>query len=89
MNRYGPRGMSGIVSAAFAGAADYSFEPVKVEVKNGAASELAVRLVQAATHRAAQKSQPNSWFSAPAATGRFRELWRSGPAPWPDVLPDP
>lgn len=29
----------------FAGAADYSFEPVKVEVKNGAASELAVRLV--------------------------------------------
>ena len=30
---------------AFAGAADYNFEPVKVEVKNGAASELAVRLV--------------------------------------------
>lgn len=31
--------------AAFAGAADYSFEPVKIAVKNGAASELAVRLV--------------------------------------------
>lgn len=30
---------------AFAAAADYSLEPVKVEVKNGAASELAVRLV--------------------------------------------
>jgi hypothetical protein len=30
---------------AFAGAADYSFEPVTVEVKNGAASELGVRLV--------------------------------------------
>lgn len=31
--------------SAFAAAADYTFEPVKVEVKNGAASELAVRLV--------------------------------------------
>jgi hypothetical protein len=31
--------------AAFAGAADYVFEPVKADVKNGAASELAVRLV--------------------------------------------
>jgi hypothetical protein len=30
---------------AFAGAADYSFEPISVEVKNGAASELGVRLV--------------------------------------------
>ncbi len=30
---------------AIAGAEDYTFEPIKVEVKNGAASELAVRLV--------------------------------------------
>jgi hypothetical protein len=30
---------------AFAGAADYSFEPMNVEVKNGAASQLGVRLV--------------------------------------------
>lgn len=29
----------------FAGAADYVFEPVAVEIKNGAGSELAVRLV--------------------------------------------
>ena len=29
----------------FAGAGDYAFEPVAVEVKNGAGSELAVRLV--------------------------------------------
>ena len=34
---------------AFAGAADYSFEPVTVEVKNGAASELAVRLMHKPT----------------------------------------
>jgi hypothetical protein len=33
---------------AFAGAADYAFEPVKVEVKNGAGSELGVRLVRKA-----------------------------------------
>ncbi len=31
--------------AAWAGAADYAFEPVRAEVKNGAGSELAVRLV--------------------------------------------
>jgi hypothetical protein len=30
---------------AFAGAADYVFEPVAVDIKNGAGSELAVRLV--------------------------------------------
>ncbi|OYW55453.1 MAG: heavy metal RND transporter [Hyphomicrobium sp. 32-62-53] len=30
---------------AFAGAADYSFEPISVDIKNGAASELGVRLV--------------------------------------------
>ena len=34
---------------AFAGAADYAFEPVKVDVKNGAGSELAVRLVHKPT----------------------------------------
>lgn len=31
--------------AALAGAADYAFEPVRAEVKNGTGSELAVRLV--------------------------------------------
>jgi hypothetical protein len=35
--------------SAFAGAADYAFEPVKVDVKNGAGSELAVRLVHKPT----------------------------------------
>lgn len=35
--------------AAFAGAADYEFQPVSVEVKNGAGSELAVRLVHKRT----------------------------------------
>lgn len=35
--------------ATFAGAADYAFEPVKVEVKNGKNSELAVRLVHKPT----------------------------------------
>ena len=34
---------------AFAAAADYAFEPVKVEVKNGAGTELAVRLVHKPT----------------------------------------
>ena len=34
---------------AWAGANDYVFEPVKVEVKNGPASELLVRLVHKAT----------------------------------------
>ena len=34
---------------AFAGAGDYAFEPVKVEVKNGPGSELAVRLVHKPT----------------------------------------
>ena len=32
-------------SASLAGAADYEFQPVAVDVKNGAGSELAVRLV--------------------------------------------
>ena len=32
-------------SVAFAGAADYEFQPVTVDVKNGAGSQLAVRLV--------------------------------------------
>lgn len=41
---------------AFAGAADYVFEPIKVEVKNGAASELAVRLV----HKPTGKPVPNA-----------------------------
>jgi hypothetical protein len=34
---------------AFAAATDYAFEPVKVEVKNGAGTELAVRLVHKPT----------------------------------------
>ena len=33
------------IANAWAGANDYAFEPVKVEVKNGAGSELLVRLV--------------------------------------------
>ena len=36
-------------SAAIAGAADYEFQPVVVDVKNGAGSELAVRLVHKPT----------------------------------------
>jgi hypothetical protein len=36
-------------STALAGAADYAFEPVKVDVKNGAGSELGVRLVHKPT----------------------------------------
>lgn len=36
-------------SASIAGAADYEFQPLKVEVKNGGGSELAVRLVHKAT----------------------------------------
>lgn len=41
---------------AFAGAADYAFEPLKVDVRNGAASELAVRLV----HKPTGKPVPNA-----------------------------
>lgn len=36
-------------TTAFAAASDYSFEPVKVEVKNGTGTELAVRLVHKPT----------------------------------------
>ena len=36
-------------SAALAGAADYEFQPVAVDVKNGPGSELAVRLVHKPT----------------------------------------
>ena len=44
------RGLVGLAlslrhSAALAGAADYEFQPLKVDVKNGTGSELAVRLV--------------------------------------------
>ena len=35
--------------SAFAGPADYLFEPVKVEVKNGQGAELAIRLVHKGT----------------------------------------
>lgn len=34
-----------VTAGAYAGAADYAFEPMKVDVKNGPGSELAVRLV--------------------------------------------
>jgi hypothetical protein len=37
--------MTAAFENAFAGAADYSFEPITVNIKNGAASELGVRLV--------------------------------------------
>lgn len=37
------------VPSAFAAAADYEFQPVAVDVKNGAGSELAVRLVHKPT----------------------------------------
>lgn len=36
-------------TAAFAAATDYEFQPLEVEVKSGAGSELAVRLVHKAT----------------------------------------
>lgn len=38
-------------ATALAGAADYEFRPTKVDVKNGAGSELAVRLVHKATDK--------------------------------------
>jgi hypothetical protein len=37
------------ISSAFAAAADYEFQPVTVDVKNGSGSELAVRLVHKPT----------------------------------------
>jgi hypothetical protein len=43
-------------SSALAGAADYVFEPVQVEVKNGTSSDLAVRLV----HKPTGKPVPNA-----------------------------
>lgn len=43
--------LSTATSSAFAGAADYVFEPFQTEVKNGAGSELAVRLVHKPTGR--------------------------------------
>ena len=44
-------GLATIVSAsaAIAGASDYEFQPVAVDIKNGAGSELAVRLVHKPT----------------------------------------
>ena len=47
-------GLAGLALAlssttAFAGAGDYEFQPLKVDVKNGAGSELAVRLVHKVT----------------------------------------
>ena len=44
--------------AALGGAADYAFEPVKVEVKNGKDSELAVRLVHKPTGRPVEGAVP-------------------------------
>ena len=38
-----------LATSALAGANDYAFEPVKVDVKNGNASELAVRVVNKST----------------------------------------
>jgi hypothetical protein len=43
-------------SSAFAGAADYVFEPFQTEVKNGTGSELAVQLV----HKPTGKLVPNA-----------------------------
>jgi YtkA-like len=43
--------LGAVAPSAVAGAADYAFEPVKVDVKNGAGSELAVRLVHKPTGR--------------------------------------
>ena len=43
-------------SSAFGGAADYSFEPLQANVKNGVGSELAVRLV----HKPTGKPVPNA-----------------------------
>ncbi|MBL8566265.1 MAG: FixH family protein [Hyphomicrobiaceae bacterium] len=41
--------LSASAASALAGAADYEFQPLKVDVKNGAGSELAVRLVHKPT----------------------------------------
>jgi len=38
-----------VATPALAGANDYAFEPVKLEVKNGSGSELAVRVVNKST----------------------------------------
>jgi hypothetical protein len=43
-------------SSAFGGAADYAFEPLQANVKNGVGSELAVRLV----HKPTGKPVPNA-----------------------------
>ena len=39
-------------TGAYAGAADYAFEPVRIDVKSGAGSELAVKLVHKPTGKA-------------------------------------
>ena len=39
----------GLAPSAFAGAKDYEFQPVAVQVKNGTGSELAVRLINKVT----------------------------------------
>lgn len=41
--------LSAGAASVLAGAADYEFQPLKIEVKNGAGSELAVRLVHKPT----------------------------------------
>lgn len=48
--------LSTAASSAFAGAADYVFEPFQTEVKNGTGSELAVRLM----HKPTGKPVPNA-----------------------------
>lgn len=44
------------VTATFAGADDYAFEPVDKEVRNGAGSELAVRLVHKPSGKPVEKA---------------------------------
>ena len=46
--------ITSISSTAFAAAADYEFQPVKVDVKNGAGSQLSVRLVHKPTGKPAE-----------------------------------
>lgn len=46
--------MVGAAAEVRAGAKDYSFEPVKAEVKNGTGSELAVRIVHKPTGKPVQ-----------------------------------
>jgi hypothetical protein len=79
--------LGGATPSAFAGAADYAFEPVNVHVKNGAGSELAVRLL----HKPTGKPVPNAVLfrtrldMGPDNMAEMTAQHRAIPAPEPGV----